>query len=204
MSGTPSNKGRKNADSIREKIKAKKDMQSDKHELAIQQQLQQKKILFNLNQSLIIIYIMFGEMIVIIAIVERITHKVIYGSSDYGRLDSNWFYTHSGQKCLSTNTPNTTYHVSTPDGINFSFVKPDGTVGITFESLLTYPELAGQSQEIVLIDKVLYDPMNQVSDEIKSKSVKDPNATPEMMANIQSLLDRLVLLHSENTPYYQH
>ncbi len=43
MSGTPSNKGRKNADSIREKIKAKKDMQSDKHELAIQQQLQKKK-----------------------------------------------------------------------------------------------------------------------------------------------------------------
>ena len=146
---------------------------------------------------------MFGEMIVIIAIVERTTHKVIYGSSDYGRLDSNWFYTHSGQKCLSTNTPNTAYQISTTDGIIFSFVKADGKDEMTFQSLLTYPELAEQLQDKVFVQKFLYDPKNEVSDKINEKSVEDPNATPELIQKIKSLLTRLVKTHSSTcVPYH--
>jgi hypothetical protein len=201
MSRTPSNKGRKNADFL-EKIKDKKYNQSANHKLAIRHDLERKRKLFNLNQSLIIIYIMFGEMIVIIAIVERTTHKVIYGSSDYGRLDSNWFYTHSGQKCLSTNTPNTAYQISTTDGIIFSFVKADGKDEMTFQSILTYPELAEQLQDKVFVQKFLYDPKNEVSDKINEKSVEDPNATPELIQKIKSLLNTLVQRHySDKYPY---
>ena len=186
------------------KLLNKKEKQIANRALAIQQQLEQYKRLFNLNQSLIIIYIMFDETVVIIAIVERSTNKVIYGSHEYDvKLESSVFYTRKGQKCHSRNSSNATYQVSTNDGVHFSFVKPDGTVAMTFTSLLTYPELSEKTQRGVLIDKVLYDPINQVSDGIKRKSVKDPNATPEMMAKIKSLLDRLVQYHSSDKfPYH--
>lgn len=145
---------------------------------------------------------MFGEMIVIIAIVERTTRKVIYGSPDYDSLNSTVFYTLEGQRCLSNN-PNTAYQISTTDGDNFSFVKPDGTVEMTFQSILTYPELAGQSQENVFVRKFLHDPKNAVSDEIKKKSVNDPNTTPELIQKIQSLLNTLVETHSSDEyPYH--
>lgn len=184
-------------------IKTKKDRQSAKSELAIQQQLERERKLFNLNQSLIIIYIMFGEMIVIIAIVERTTRKVIYGSPDYDRLDSNVYYTLKGQRCLSTDSPNTAYQISTTDGDNFSFVKPDGTVEMTFQSFLNYPELAGQSQDKLFVRKFLYDLKNEVSDKIKGKSVNDPNATPELIQKIKSLLNTLVQKHSSDEyPYH--
>ena len=183
-------------------IQEKQKRKSEKYELAIQQQLEQTRKLFNLNQSLIIIYIMFGEMIMIIAIVERNTRKVIYGSPDYNLLDSNVFYTPKGQRCLST-YPNTAYQISTTDGVNFSFVKPDGTVKMTFQSILTYPELAGQSRENVFVRKFLYDPKNEVSDIIKKKSVNDPNATLELIQKIQSLLKTLVENHSsDECPYH--
>jgi hypothetical protein len=189
--------------SKREKTKDKKMQSDNRYELAIQHDLERERKLFNLNQSLIIIYIMFGEMIVIIAIVERTTRKVIYGSPDYDRLDSNVFYNLKGQRCLSINSPNPAYKISITDGNNFSFVKADGTVVMTFESSLTYPGLVEQSRENVLVQKFLYDPKNEVPEAIKRKSVKDPNATLELIQKIQSLLKTLVENHSSGEcPYH--
>ena len=146
---------------------------------------------------------MFGEMIVIIAIVERTTRKVIYGSPDYDRLDSNVFYNLKGQRCLSINSPNPAYNISITDGNNFSFVKADGTVVMTFQSILSYPDLVKQSRENVLVQKILYDPKNEVLEAIKRKSVKDPNATLELIQKIQSLLKTLVETHSsDECPYH--
>lgn len=175
-----------------------------KRTLAEQHDLERKRKLFNLNQSLIIIYIMFGEMIVIIAIVERITHRVIYGSPDYDRLDSNVYYTQKGQRCLSKNSSNTAYQISRTDGKNFVFVKPDGTVEMTLQSLLDYPDLNGQSRENVLVQKFLYDPKNEVPEAIKRKSVKDPNTTPELIQKMNGLLTRLVETQSTHihSPYH--
>jgi hypothetical protein len=203
MSGTLSNRReRRNADFL-EKIKDKKYKQSANHKLAIQHDLERKRKLFNFNQSLIIIYIMFGEIIVIIAIVERTTHKVIYGSPDYDKLDSNVFYNLKGQRCLSINSPNPAYKISITDGNNFSFVKADGTVVMTFQSILTYPDLVEQSRENVLVQKFLYDPNNEVPEAIKRKSVKDPNRTPELIQQMNVLLTRLVKTHSSTcVPYH--
>ena len=75
---------------------------------------------------------------------------------------------------------------------------------MTLQSLLNYPDLVGQSQENIFVQKILYDPKNEVSEAIKRKSVKDPNTTPELIQQIGTLLIGLTKLSTELIPFNRY
>ena len=158
--------------------------------------------LFNLNQPLIFVYIVFENTVVIIAIAIPSTTEVIYGSPVYKRLRTNITFTLKGKRCISDEYLNLKYRVFTQNGIDFTFFDPDGNVALNFQSILPYRQLAGKSIENVFVKKTLYDPKGGIPNSIKTKSIPDPNSNEEMNEKFKSLLFKLVKDYSSNEcPY---
>ena len=190
---------------VTQKKEEKQQKQIVRHNAIIAQQLEREKRLFNMNKPLFIIYALLGQIIVIIAIVDVETEKVIYGPETYDRdLKTEIHFGKKGKRGMVTSSKYIpTYEVSTSDGETFSFQRSDGTIAMEFESPLTYPELRRQTEKNVQIRPFLYDPRNIISDENKKRFVEDPKLSPEIAGQFVLLVNKIVKeLSSKKFPYH--
>jgi uncharacterized protein YdhG (YjbR/CyaY superfamily) len=190
---------------IQASIDTRNKKQIVRHNAIIAQQLEREKRLFNMNKPLFIIYALLGQIIVIIAIVDVETEKVIYGPETYDRdLKTEIHFGKKGKRGMVTSSKYIpTYEVSTSDGETFSFQRSDGTIAMEFESPLTYPELRRQTEKNVQIRPFLYDPRNIISDENKKQPVEYPKLSPEIAGQFVLLVNKIVQeLSSKEFPYH--
>lgn len=190
---------------IKASIDTRNNKKKERHDAIIAQQLEGKKRLFNMNKPIFIIYALLGQIIVIIAIVDVETEKVIYGAETYEHdLKTEIHFGKKGKKGSVTSSryiPN--YELSTDDGETFFFRRTDETIAMTFQSPLIYPELSGQTEKNVQIRPFLYDPRNIISNENKKRFVEDPKLSPKIAGQFVLLINKIVEeLSSEKCPYH--
>jgi hypothetical protein len=120
----------------------------------------------NLKKRTVIMFARIGNEIVIMTIVDPslmkssysvgMKHHITYGSPDYEKIYMNASYSLNGKR--SERNHKYSYTVSTTDGVNFDIIDMDGTIILSFETLIHYESLVGTSVSGVQFDQFFYDP----------------------------------------------
>jgi hypothetical protein len=152
-----------------------KEQEREKRRARIQSQQNAALALLRcLNKQICFIFAKFGEIVVIVAIVDPLLRAkhcrnpekyLIVGSESYRNLILKTFCGKTGE--LSENTKIGLYDVSTVDGITFNVVDDKNETVLEFTSMNLDPSLAGKSFSNIVFDQFCYDPrqVNFESDE---------------------------------------
>jgi len=186
MSGKPSNTDRKkiigdaikaqkarfqaSIDACNEQKRVREEQRAILHQTRENDRLQR---LYNLNKTMVVVFVELGDTLVILTIVDlslikchsttRQNHHIVYGNTEYKTLSMMASHNPSGTR--RENTYFESYTVSTLNGSEFNVVDKNGEKVFSFETFMKYESLTEKTFSDVKFDQWLYSPSNVESDE---------------------------------------